>query len=61
MQLAQVVEEREGGRVCMLCRDLQPLHSTLEMERMLLMEEERNGGMRNIKSISKMNEWGMIE
>lgn len=54
--VAEVVEEREGGRVCMLCRDLQPLRSTLEMERMLLMEEERNGGMRNMKSISKINE-----
>lgn len=36
MQLAEVVaevmEEREGGRVCMLWSDLQPLHSTLEKE-----------------------------
>jgi hypothetical protein len=42
--VAEVVEEREGVRACMLWRDLQPLHSTLEVEEM---EEERNGGKRN--------------
>lgn len=48
--VAEVTEEREGERVCMLWSDLQPLHSIKKMEEMLRMEEEWNGGIRNIKS-----------
>ena len=38
--VAEVTEEREGERVCMLWSDLQPLHSIKKMEEMLRMEEE---------------------